>query len=274
MVSMEKAVELFKQGKSYSAIARELDLGRTTVTKYLQRQGYFAEVSEKVLSSNHRTAEKLKKDDIYKCLHCGKKFGFRRGENKHMYCSRECAWEARRKPETPKPPIVCVICGQEFDGRGGTKYCTDDCRKEKERRRSREYEESKHIPNSFACKECGRQYTTNYGEKNSVYCSSKCLKKATGRIEKAKRRARMYTVECESVDPIYVLKRDGWRCMKCGVRTPQRYRGTTHERAPEVDHVVPLSRGGTHVRGNLQCLCRKCNIEKGATTYGQARLWV
>lgn len=29
-----------------------------------------------------------------------------------------------------------------------------------------------------------------------------------------------------------------------------------------VDHIKPWSKGGTHDRENLQCLCRKCNSEK------------
>lgn len=42
--------------------------------------------------------------------------------------------------------------------------------------------------------------------------------------------------------------------------------GSLSERAPELDHVVPLSRGGGHVYGNVQLLCRMCNGAKGALT--------
>lgn len=30
----------------------------------------------------------------------------------------------------------------------------------------------------------------------------------------------------------------------------------------EIDHIYPYSKGGTHDRENLQCLCRKCNSKK------------
>lgn len=32
----------------------------------------------------------------------------------------------------------------------------------------------------------------------------------------------------------------------------------------ELDHVVPLSKGGAHHRSNAQILCRTCNRRKGA----------
>lgn len=34
--------------------------------------------------------------------------------------------------------------------------------------------------------------------------------------------------------------------------------------APELDHVMPLSKGGTHSMDNVQLLCRKCNQRKGS----------
>ncbi|WP_405161383.1 TerD family protein [Nocardia sp. NBC_01499] len=50
-----------------------------------------------------------------------------------------------------------------------------------------------------------------------------------------------------------VWQRDGGQCCQCG---------DTHYL--EFDHVIPLSRGGATSVGNLQILCRRCNLEKGA----------
>ena len=52
-----------------------------------------------------------------------------------------------------------------------------------------------------------------------------------------------------------ILDRDGWRCRDCG-RAAGRF---------EVDHVVPLDRGGAmYAESNLQTLCRGCHIRKSA----------
>jgi 5-methylcytosine-specific restriction endonuclease McrA len=41
----------------------------------------------------------------------------------------------------------------------------------------------------------------------------------------------------------------------------------------EMDHVLPLSRGGLHSVGNLVPACRSCNASKGAKTIMEWRLW-
>jgi hypothetical protein len=51
-----------------------------------------------------------------------------------------------------------------------------------------------------------------------------------------------------------VLKRDDYRCIKCGARPP--------DVELEVDHIVPVSRRGTNDLTNLRTLCRPCNQGK------------
>jgi hypothetical protein len=54
-----------------------------------------------------------------------------------------------------------------------------------------------------------------------------------------------------------ILKRDDYRCQMCGVTAKD---GATLE----IDHIHPVSRGGTNEPDNLQVLCRDCNAGKGA----------
>jgi hypothetical protein len=50
-----------------------------------------------------------------------------------------------------------------------------------------------------------------------------------------------------------VWDRDDWTCRRCGS-----HRGLT------VDHITPVSKGGTDDLDNLQTLCGPCNSSKGA----------
>lgn len=52
-----------------------------------------------------------------------------------------------------------------------------------------------------------------------------------------------------------IYARDGYRCQRCGIS--QRYA------ALEIDHIIPISKGGKSTYDNLQTLCHKCNMEKG-----------
>ena len=77
-------------------------------------------------------------------------------------------------------------------------------------------------------------------------------------------RARKRGVAHEHVDLIAVLIAGNWRCYVCGIETPEALRGTLEPNAPEVDHIVPLARGGGHIAGNLACICMRCNRVKHA----------
>ena len=59
-----------------------------------------------------------------------------------------------------------------------------------------------------------------------------------------------------------VYRRDGGRCLKCNTK----YNLT-------LDHVVPKCKGGPAHKGNLQTLCKKCNMEKGHETIDYRENW-
>lgn len=60
-----------------------------------------------------------------------------------------------------------------------------------------------------------------------------------------------------------VYDRDDWRCGLCA-------EGVDREliwpdpMSVSLDHVVPLSKGGTHTLDNVQCAHLVCNLQKGA----------
>ena len=54
-----------------------------------------------------------------------------------------------------------------------------------------------------------------------------------------------------------VFARDDYRCVCCGTRENL-----------SVDHIHPVSKGGTNDMDNLQTLCRSCNSKKGVKVSG------
>ncbi|WP_431606252.1 HNH endonuclease [Halomonas litopenaei] len=127
------------------------------------------------------------------------------------------------------------------------------------------------------CDRCGKK--ARRARRWFRYCSLECRReqaveteRRVRRVAKAKRRALMRSVDADAIDPLQVFERDKWRCHLCGITTLPSLRGTSADRAPELEHIVSLADGGTHTWGNVACSCRKCNHEKGAASRGQLRL--
>ena len=53
-----------------------------------------------------------------------------------------------------------------------------------------------------------------------------------------------------------------WLCAGCGIDISVKMQA-------QVDHIVPVSRGGTNDFENLQLLCHQCNVRKGAKSSGR-----
>lgn len=238
-------------------------------------------------SKTGRSREEIKAEaDARKtrqCHGCGKTY-IKKRKHKHQgnkYCSRDCYYTALK--QTGKGPACsvdfasCVECGSSFARSSTAKLCSDACRKRYVSRKARELAEQEHKGVAQTdCLCCGVTFCRLYGEKSKL-CSDQCrdaLRKAAKRKRgnTHKRRARYFGVCWEPVDPLAVFSRDGWRCQMCNTKTPKRLRGTLSKKAPELDHIVPMSKGGPHTYKNTQCLCRSCNSAKSDQVIGQLRL--
>lgn len=76
---------------------------------------------------------------------------------------------------------------------------------------------------------------------------------ATLREYNAKDQRRLMTPELRR----QIMERDGYTCQICGRYMPDG--NDIH-----IDHIRPVSKGGKTVPSNLQVLCAKCNLSKGA----------
>lgn len=77
-----------------------------------------------------------------------------------------------------------------------------------------------------------------------------------------KSRAKHYGAEYEPISRSVVFDKAGWCCEQCGVRTPVEMKGKNKSNSPELDHIIPISKGGSHTYSNVQLLCRACNAIK------------
>lgn len=173
------------------------------------------------------------------CAWCGDDFAVKGRRTK--FCGNPCKWEFARAGLTLEPSVhECVVCGETWRGEGRSKFCGPTCR---------------------------AKYETSA---KPMFLSGDSRRKNQYRHEA---RARKMGAPVERVVRDEVFERDGWRCMICGHRTPKKWLGTTHPRAPELDHRVPIAKGGGHTWANSQTSCRRCNGKKtGIRVRGQMTL--
>lgn len=121
------------------------------------------------------------------------------------------------------------------------------------------------------CKECGK---SGFSSRDKLYCSIKCCDRASSRVGKLRRDGRVLAngkVDWDiSIDSI--IKRDGNHCYICGEDCDKQDYATRSNGAfvagnnyPSIEHVMPISKGGTHTWDNVLLAHRLCNSIKGTS---------
>lgn len=217
------------------------------------------------------------------CNRCGEIFTPKRSD-RISYCSRSCAIAAKSEARSRWPNSrvrfpVCVTCASPFATRSSAKHCSDLCRAAKARDNARTSYALAHPTEARSCLWCQAPFVPSHGGRTT--CSVACSRARAGaqpaakvakRSARLRRKALQRGATVELFDPVEILERDRWRCHLCGEKTPRKLRGTYDARAPEVDHIIPLSKGGEHSRRNTACACRACNLAKGDKPLGQLKL--
>jgi endogenous inhibitor of DNA gyrase (YacG/DUF329 family) len=170
----------------------------------------------------------------------------------------------------PPQPLDCARCGVHcVQGKDGVdlkarKFCSKDCKARYHRpnrpkqwpacrvkkRKTRRFIEGH-------CPECGDRFVRNERAGAVGYCAKKCQVKAKARRHEAfKRGAGRKTLTFWTI-----AERDNFDCQLCG--EPVLMDETApHRLSPSLDHIVPLSRGGSHCEGNVQLTHFLCNSVK------------
>ena len=209
------------------------------------------------------------------CGYCGKTFK-RLRQGLGLYCSYECTWAANHRAAMRRYSGTytaiewheCRVCGDVLSQRpGANRTACELCLDEFGTAANTSSVEFLMVRSGGReCEVCGDVFTPFMDRMTT--CSKECYRK-TDRYRyaqsttKAKRRARMKTNgPYENINPFKIFQRDDWTCYLCGDETPSRLRGTCDPKAPEMDHVIPLAKGGKHVHDNVACSCRECNQRK------------
>ena len=227
------------------------------------------------------------KSYTYTCQRCGKEYS-PKSKDRNKYCSRECFFEWRREHPKEKPPKekcvkertvynkMCEHCGVAFNTvYVQKKYCRDECKIQATVIRHPSKQKTIWYK---ACQECGQQFETTI--KRQLYCCAECTGKHHNRKKEITRRIRSKAngdIEWSiSLDKIY--KRDNGICHICGTKVDMMADTNSNEYG-SLDHIKPISKGGTHTWDNVKLAHRGCNTIKGnrltyATRDGQMTMVV
>ena len=85
----------------------------------------------------------------------------------------------------------------------------------------------------------------------------------------ALRRAERLGVDTVSVSRMEVADRDGWKCYLCDKAIPKGAEETDPE-CLHIEHLIPLSMGGSHELENCAASHARCNLKKGASVGDRA----
>jgi len=209
--------------------------------------------------------------------------------NGRMFCDIQCAgdykrWhnrttayqdgcgitEARRRKASASAEQTklrwkcCEWCWSAFiQNHPATKCCSASCRDELAKvSRTTNYanyrsRSANPVATEVICLHCGASVVKNRDQSIS-YCGDKCGKKA------AKLRRKMRIRTNGGYEPISLenlIEAFSGKCVECSCETT-RYNGEYRHTDASIDHIFPISRGGTHTIDNLQLMCHLCNSRK------------
>lgn len=222
----------------------------------------------------------------YTCKNCGKEY-HPIDKRWNTFCSQECCydWLAKnKKPELEKvkpQTKICINCSKKFETKSNAKVECDDCIREKHKNKlvlklkaeARQRYADEAEPRT--CAYCGKIFTPKFGKGWTTvkYCASECARKSQSISEAKKEERRRYRARkrgayVERVITKRIYERDNGRCMLCGKKIDINLKHP-HPMSLSIDHIVPLSLGGTHEPSNVQCAHLICNSTKGNKAVGE-----
>ena len=152
-----------------------------------------------------------------------------------------------------RQPIQCQNCAAPFVSVASAAYCSEECRLEDRRARAREY---------------GTYYREVFPEYMKQAWQARKLKYPL-RVSEHNMRKRVARANAfvSEVDPDVIWQRDNGICRLCHQLIDPTLKWP-NPMAKSLDHIRPISKGGTHEPSNVQLAHLKCNWSKGNRLIG------
>lgn len=146
-------------------------------------------------------------------------------------CYKHDCYKFKRLVQIAKDsPRECIVCNESFyhfEPGASEKLCSTECKE-------------------IRSKELRKKY----------------IKKRREKIGggSMRQRVKRFGVFYEPVNRKKVFEIDKYKCKICNISVQTKK--ANQDNTAELDHIIPLSKGGPHTYSNVQTLCRKCNAEK------------
>lgn len=119
-------------------------------------------------------------------------------------------------------------------------------------RRQTRYRQQNYHKTSYKVTVKDKKWTISYEDLRARYNRLRAIDfEAPLRSHKEKNQRKLMTPELRKK----IMHRDNYTCQACGKYMPD-------EVGLQIDHIIPISKGGKSVESNLQVLCSKCNGKK------------
>ena len=181
-----------------------------------------------------------------KVCRCGQ---VRIGESTKPLC-RDCYLEEVTKHQWDRR--ICRRCRKPWTSKSKRYRICPSCRRQAQQE----------LPNLWRaqrvrgqCKDCG-----NLCEKFICNNCATQKRRMDRRIDKNRRRGAQ---QADRYRKREIAIRDGWLCHLCGGSVePSLWGHHRHPESPNIDHIIPISRGGSDTASNVKLAHRVCNLRK------------
>lgn len=266
---MDKVIELRKQGLGYRTIAKRTGLSRYDAKKICSNNGLGAEIAFE-LRLNKREYEFSKKFNETFEGEFEYHSGFSNVDSHFLILCKKCNKTFSRSANLMRKKNKTVKC--------------DHCAFEEKRDKQLMLERDRLLKSSAKLTSCLRMVYINQcvrcrelfaNDKEKKFCSERCGKRERdARYLHEKRLKRLNRMSGHKVDKDISLfklyERDKGVCYLCKEECDYDSHTITNgafivdDKYPTIEHVVPISKGGSHTWDNVKLACFICNTKKGS----------